>query len=193
MRVEPGSDAALAGVTTSHSLISIGNVPVIGTIITDGGTTDQTKEMEWANALAVVLHGEDRTPECRFEIFSPEGVRLGGTVVVRLRLNPLFNEIEIPLEVAEPGALTQSLCSPWQADYRECQCFYWASSRPDFVNVEINGNQVTGNNWMDRDRNATSYLLDLDTDDPDLLNYTTCTATGKAFCGFRSAERMSNK
>ena len=29
--------------------------------------------------------------------------------------------------VYRPGELTQSLCSPWQHDFRDCGCFYWAS------------------------------------------------------------------
>ena len=50
----------------------------------------------------------------------------------------------------EAGELTQSLCSPWQHDYRDCVCFYWAASRPDFVNVDPEtGN---GHNWTDLDR-----------------------------------------
>jgi Ferritin-like len=35
-----------------------------------------------------------------------------------------------------PGELTQSLCSPWQHDFRDCGCFYWASNHPDVVQVE---------------------------------------------------------
>ena len=38
-------------------------------------------------------------------------------------------------ELPQPGELTQGLCSPWQNDYRECACYYWAASRPDYVNV----------------------------------------------------------
>ena len=34
------------------------------------------------------------------------------------------------------GRADAGLCSPWQNDYRECSCYYWASARPDFVNVE---------------------------------------------------------
>lgn len=30
-----------------------------------------------------------------------------------------------------PGELTQSLCSPWTHDFRDCGCFYWASNHPD--------------------------------------------------------------
>ena len=32
-----------------------------------------------------------------------------------------------------PGELTQSLCSPWQHDFRGCACSYWASNHPDIV------------------------------------------------------------
>lgn len=33
----------------------------------------------------------------------------------------------------QPGELTQSLCSPWQHDFRDCSCTYWASNHPDIV------------------------------------------------------------
>jgi hypothetical protein len=33
----------------------------------------------------------------------------------------------------EPGELTQSLCSPWTHDFRDCGCFYWASNHPDLT------------------------------------------------------------
>src|SRR4051812_29940503 len=33
----------------------------------------------------------------------------------------------------EPGELTQSLCSPWTHDFRDCSCFYWASNHPDIA------------------------------------------------------------
>ncbi len=32
-----------------------------------------------------------------------------------------------------PGELTQSLCSPWMHDFRDCACTYWASNHPDIV------------------------------------------------------------
>lgn len=34
-------------------------------------------------------------------------------------------------KVFEVGELTQSLCSPWSHDFRDCGCFYWASNHPD--------------------------------------------------------------
>jgi ferritin-like protein len=39
----------------------------------------------------------------------------------------------IDLKTAEVGALTRSLCSPWQWDFTDCGCYYWAASRPDIV------------------------------------------------------------
>jgi len=38
--------------------------------------------------------------------------------------------------VYRPGELTQSLCSPWQHDFRDCSCNYWASNHPDIVLAE---------------------------------------------------------
>ena len=33
----------------------------------------------------------------------------------------------------QPGELMQGLCSPWQHDFRDCACFYWAANHPDIV------------------------------------------------------------
>ena len=73
--------------------------------------------------------------------------------------------------MAEPGELTQSLCSPWQNDYRECGCYYWAASRPDYVNVEPTASGASiGNNWMARNRVPKRYDPD-DPNNPQLISY----------------------
>ena len=56
--------------------------------------------------------------------------------------------------------MTQGLCSPWQNDFRECSCYYWASSRPDYVNVTA-GEDGTGrgDNWMQKKRTG-NYIAD---------------------------------
>jgi hypothetical protein len=36
-------------------------------------------------------------------------------------------------EIFTSGELTQSLCSPWTHDFRDCGCFYWASNHPDIA------------------------------------------------------------
>jgi hypothetical protein len=40
-------------------------------------------------------------------------------------------------DMFEPGELTQSLCSPWTHDFRDCGCYYWASNHPDIVQPAV--------------------------------------------------------
>jgi hypothetical protein len=62
------------------------------------------------------------------------------------------------------------LCSPWQNDFRECSCYYWASSRPDYVNVTIGPDGTSrGDNWLQWDRSG-DYLPD-DYQDSRLIRY----------------------
>jgi len=45
-------------------------------------------------------------------------------------------------ETFEPGDLTRSLCAPWQYDFTDCGCWYWASNKPDMVAVKEGGPQI---------------------------------------------------
>ncbi|WP_330328306.1 hypothetical protein OHS33_00210 [Streptomyces sp. NBC_00536] len=65
-------------------------------------------------------------------------------------------------DVYQPGDLTRSLCAPWQYDFRDCGCFYWAASKPD-VTSSSDGS-VPQMNFLRRDRTPVS---DLDTDAAD--------------------------
>ena len=80
----------------------------------------------------------------------------------------------IARSLVQPGDLTQSLCSPWQNDYRECACFYWAASRPDYVNIEPSPDGLsTGQNWMQKNRTPATpnfYIVD-DWQDERLLTH----------------------
>ena len=60
----------------------------------------------------------------------------------------------IPETVASPGELTQSLCSPWQYDFADCGCFYWASNKPDLVSSEHQSEQVL--NFQRKDRSPAA-------------------------------------
>jgi hypothetical protein len=76
----------------------------------------------------------------------------------------------ISAELAQPGELTQGLCSPWQNDLRECSCYYWASSRPDFVNASVGSDGLShGDNWFAKVRSG-SYVPD-DYADTRLIGY----------------------
>jgi hypothetical protein len=48
-----------------------------------------------------------------------------------------------------PGEITQNLCSPWQWDFADCYCYYWASSKPDIV-VGVTGDAQILNFQRDR-------------------------------------------
>lgn len=129
--------------------------------------------LEWSNALAeVVKNHTGQEVECDFE--SLDGKR---KQTAKLGVRRFFDEgtAVIAREIAEPGALTQSLCAPWQNDYRECACFYWAANRPDFVNVEIKSDGVaTGHNWMQKNRTTSTPKLYINDDwvDDRMLSHT---------------------
>ncbi|HEV2866583.1 MAG TPA: hypothetical protein VGX37_08705, partial [Allosphingosinicella sp.] len=60
----------------------------------------------------------------------------------------------------EVGELTQSLCSPWTHDFRDCGCYYWATNHPDIALPARTG--ATGVDetdlatvWLRADRNAS--------------------------------------
>jgi hypothetical protein len=141
--------------------------------------------LEWSNALAEIVPMAGKSVTCIFENTGGRRKSIQAKLMVRYFFNrdtntkgQLINQrVVIDASLAEPGELTQSLCSPWQNDYRECGCFYWAASRPDYVNVEPGTTgQSTGNNWMEKDRkiNETkSYITDdaEETDVQKLINY----------------------
>jgi len=70
--------------------------------------------------------------------------------------------------VYEPGELTQSLCNPWQHDFRDCACYYWASNHPDVVMGESQRNiegapqdaitALTYLDWLRRDRSPAGEV-----------------------------------
>jgi hypothetical protein len=138
-----------------------------------GGEVPATLEL--SNALADLFNKGGDNVECEFRALRPPKIP---PRIVTLTVRKLLAESSegnermavINREVAEPGELTQSLCSPWQNDYVGCSCYYWAASRPDFVNFDGN----LGHNWIQtpeskaegkgyvaegRDRNQDARLL----------------------------------
>ena len=152
--------------------------------LTRGLNPDAAAFLEWSNALARVLHEKagQTVPCCEVtrdaapNPLLPPATSGTGTIFVDLEIRPFFDPgvAVINRHLVQPGELTQSLCSPWQNDYRECACYYWASSRPDYVNVEPTAQGVSaGNNWMQKDRTPDTpreYILD-DRQDSRLVTY----------------------
>ena len=132
--------------------------------------------LEWSNALAYVVREGGKKVKCEFTRREEDGA-VGPDVeteTVELEVRKVFepDTAVIALDVLEPGDLTQSLCSPWQNDYRECACYYWAASRPDYVNVDAGPSGTSaGDNWMQvRTTGARQYQPD-DFSSPGLLTY----------------------
>jgi hypothetical protein len=127
--------------------------------------------LEWSNALAKTLHeAKGKTVSC---VFTKTPVWLkqalwsahdeqSNYLTIELKVREFFEEGSgvISKTLAEPGELTQGLCSPWQNDYRECSCYYWASARPDFVNMQPTATGASaGDNWLQKERTG-SYVAD---------------------------------
>jgi hypothetical protein len=142
-------------------------------ILTTNLNPDGLAPLEWSNALAKVLHEfKGRTVTCDFsaeeswdqQVRFKEKDETGpkNYVSFEFKIRPFFekNSALISKTLAEPGELTQGLCSPWQNDYRECSCYYWASARPDYVNVEASPTGLSnGDNWLQKERTG-KYVPD---------------------------------
>jgi hypothetical protein len=175
-----------------HRLLRVAGVPVTtelrGPAASDVGgsillTTDVNPygiaRMEWSNALATVLWTrKEQLVECDFSREEswdqqlPFDAEAKNYVTVKLKVRSFFEPASalISRALADAGELTQGLCSPWQNDYRECSCYYWASARPDFVNVEPTAAGTSGgDNWFQK-RSTGQYVAD-DYEDERLVLY----------------------
>ncbi|WP_035375428.1 hypothetical protein [Pseudoduganella violaceinigra] len=127
--------------------------------------------MEWSNSIARILHLQGQMVTCEFTAQTDASTEvLAGpdtpVITEELRLRIFFEPDTAAFNPAllQPGELTQGLCAPWQNDYRECACYYWAASRPDYVNVEPGVNGLSrGDMWFAKKRTGT-YIPDNRTD-----------------------------
>ncbi len=189
MEADPGAPDAFAQLV-GHRLLRIvlpggRSIPTMTTIwgpaTSDVGgkivlTTDENPwglaQLEWSNLLAPVLAGcQGGTVRCDFTIEPADDQQpiiedgpdtKKNYVSVEMQVRHFFEEgtAVIAEALAKAGELTQGLCSPWQNDYRECSCYYWASARPDFINVEPGPDGLSkGDNWLQKKRTG-DYVPD---------------------------------
>jgi hypothetical protein len=166
--------------------------------LTTSSNPDGMAAVEWSNALARVLPCKGSFVRCDFSA-DPSDQQLAlvedssdgpNYVSFHCEVQGFFEDdtAVISTALAEAGELTQGLCSPWQNDYRECSCYYWASARPDYVNVELTASGLSaGDNWMQRDRSG-SYVAD-DYADTRLLMYDELFANWEAALKFQIGGR----
>ncbi|HEU0148851.1 MAG TPA: hypothetical protein VFR21_18510, partial [Bradyrhizobium sp.] len=148
-------------------------------------TTDQNPDglapLEWSNALAPVLHkyqgksvrcdfSKETSLESHIAVCDEPGKENYKKAYLEVRHFFEDDTAVISRALADAGELTQGLCSPWQNDYRECSCYYWASARPDYVNIEPGPTGVSiGDNWLQKER-TKDYVPD-DYEDSRLILY----------------------
>ena len=147
------------------------------TTLSTGGSPDAVSFMEWSNTVALLVRYQGQKVRGLFTLETSENEVLPDdpdvkTQVKELEVRQFFERVEsngvlqlLPVlaeAMAQPGELTQGLCSPWQNDYRECACYYWAASRPDYVNVvPADDGTSRGDNWMQR-KDTGTYVVDND-------------------------------
>jgi hypothetical protein len=200
--VEPGTGEKINKLVSDgliYELISADGkpmtAPLTGPSSRHGRELKDTIPLEWSNALAEILPKAGQFVRCKFQNNQNRRKHISLDLKVRHFFDVDLNRngkiirqrVVIAKELAGPGDLTQSLCSPWQNDYRECGCFYWAASRPDYVNVEpgLTGKSV-GNNWMEKNREGKTnpeYIVD-DFSDARLVSY------DELFTGWEQALRF---
>jgi hypothetical protein len=185
--VDPAAPAAVQGLL-GQRLISVGGVPTVtvpmgprspggpSVPLGDPPPNDQAN-LEWTNALADAAIRPGTKVRCVFQSGGSTGPRTEIDLEVRALLDRevsggsiVQQRAVVSSEAVEPGELTQSLCSPWQNDYRECGCYYWAASRPDYVNVDTSGATSVGHNWLQKGRAAATPKV-YSTNMADLVTY----------------------
>lgn len=166
-----------------HRLVGIDGkptmVPTYGPVFPGGDNTslktaanpNGVSFMEWSNNLAAVLQKQGKEVVCHFTehksveevVVTKEDLKKNKNLIeVKLKVNKFFEggSAAFSDDILKPGELTQGLCAPWQNDYRECACYYWAASRPDYVNVEPDENGISrGDNWLAKERSG-EYIPD---------------------------------
>ena len=152
--------------------------------------------MEWSNNLAAIISEAQKskkpmqvdayfTKEKYNEpniapVYIPkesdleEEVKKGNLFKATLTVQKFFapNSTEYNDNLIQPGEMTQGLCAPWQNDFIECACYYWAASRPDYVNIVADENGVsTGDNWIAKERTGKYPPSSNIGENPELLTY----------------------
>ena len=154
--------------TTNFILGPASSDPEGAIVLTTADNPYGVAPLEWSNALSRLLAGfQGKQVTCYFSEekdaeASPDPEDPRHWLARHFRVRNFFEEgtAVISEALAAPGELTQGLCSPWQNDYRECSCYYWASARPDYVNVEPGPDGLSrGDNWFQKKRTG-NYVPD---------------------------------
>ena len=147
---QPGDDDATAKAIPALSqavrdqfpaLTRSPNTWILASIAQGGRTVDTAATAPYDDGLQIwrlvrSLEREQVTITLRQAADAPASARGQGPKTIRLthfRRRYIDPDKGVLSPVYRPGELTQSMCSPWQHDFRDCACDYWASNHPDIV------------------------------------------------------------
>jgi hypothetical protein len=166
--VAPDSPAAAVGIQPGDRFIAADGQQMERQIIDDSGPSPARAAIEFFNALADITRKAGQTVRC-----TVVSQQIGAAFDVDLEVRSIFDGAALSRDLLEAGAMTQGLCSPWQADYRECGCYYWAASRPDFINAEAGATPDLdrGHSWMQPNRGPNDAYLPDNAGDPNQITY----------------------
>jgi hypothetical protein len=161
-----GVDLFDTNVLTQGPVFPDGDTPADDVTLSSSANPNAVSFMEWSNSMARIMHLQGQVVTCHFSgpDASTEVLADAANIVltVELEMRHFFSDGSAAFApgLLQPGELTQGLCAPWQNDYRECACYYWAASRPDYVNVEAGENGLShGDMWFAKKRTGT-YIAD---------------------------------
>jgi hypothetical protein len=172
------SGPVITGGDSNTLMASAGPTRTAQGIVIQSSSPYGTLAMEWSNVLTFVMRRQGQAVKCHFTKEPSDRMPdlpkdSTGLLEVDLEVRKMFDgESVAPAEdLLRPGELTQGLCSPWQHDYRECACYYWPASRPDYVNVEPTPDGLSrGDMWLAKPPRPGEYILD-DRIDERLVTY----------------------
>jgi Ferritin-like len=126
------------------NLIKLANIPRNWRVVRIEGDFGPLGPMQFDVGGTNVSFGQDRLPVDAWT--AVRMLKQGSQVTLNLQHETSGEQVTLTnlrqayfdpdgalAEFFEPGELTQSLCSPWTHDFRDCGCYYWASNHPDIA------------------------------------------------------------
>jgi hypothetical protein len=135
-----GTFGILGTLTLHLGLPALGPSPAVDGDLTVPSTGPQRKPPDAWTAVRLLTEGTDVTLA-----FVNDGAP--GTVTLTAKRARYLDDNGTLSAAFLPGELSQSLCSPWTHDFRDCGCFYWASNHPDIVQPVMPAGTPPGQPW----------------------------------------------
>jgi hypothetical protein len=131
---------ALGELTLHPAQPALGQSPAVDGDLTVPSTGPQRKPPDAWTAVRLLTEGTNVTL-----VFVNDGT--SGTVTLTAKRARYLDDNGALSAAFLPGELSQSLCSPWTHDFRDCGCFYWASNHPDIAQPVMPAGTAPGQQW----------------------------------------------